>query len=228
MSLLHSLFDVFVSPTSLFGRIKYGERWGGWIFAILALAIFTLYCSFYSTVDSEWLVQRQLAEIQDLPASQREEFGQIFRNLSGYAGYVASAMSLILMLLAVSVLSFYYMYMDQSTEKKSYEQWFTFTLWTQTPVIISTLIFLIMLFTIPAQDFRPELIHYASLSQLLSIPSEQHYWYSLGNSLNIFYLWNIFLATVGIKIWTDTTFTKAALIAVTPYAVYVVAKIMMA
>ena len=228
MSLLHSLFDVFVSPASLFGRIKYGERWGGWIFAILTLAIFMLYYSFYSAVDSEWLVQRQMAEIQDLPASQREEMGQIFRNLSDYAGYVATALSVMLMLLAVSVLSLYYMYMDQSTEKKSYEQWFTFTLWTQTPVIISTVIFLIILFTVPAQDFRPDLINYSSLSNILNISNENKVIYSLGSSLNLFYVWNIFLATVGIKIWTDTSFTKAAFIALTPYVVYVVAQILMA
>ncbi|MDR6985071.1 hypothetical protein J2X32_003727 [Rheinheimera pacifica] len=228
MGLLNSLFDVFVSPASLFGRIKYGERWGGWVFAILTLAIFTLYFSFYSVIDSEWLVQRQLAEIQDLPTSQREEIARIFRNLAGYAGWIATLFSVMLMLLAVAVLSFYYMYMDQSTEKKSYEQWFTFTLWTQTPVLVSTLIFVVMLFTVPEQDFRPDLINYSSLSHILNISNENEVLYSLGSSLNLFYVWNIFLATVGIKIWTDTSFTKAAFIALTPYVVYVVAQILMA
>ena len=226
MGFVNSVCDVFVAPGSLFSRIRYGEAWGGWVFAILTLSIFVLYYSFYSVIDSEWLVQKQLAGIQDLPTSQREELARIFRSFAEYAGWLGTFLSMLVMMLVVSGLSCYYMFMDQSEQKKTFEQWFTFTLWTQTPVIVSTLMFIVMLVTIPAQDFRPDLINYSSVSQLFSIPAEQPLLYALGNSLDIFYLWNVFLATVGIKIWTETTFTKATLIAVTPYILYIVAKIL--
>ncbi|WP_395338229.1 Yip1 family protein [Ningiella sp. W23] len=227
MTLVYSFFDVFTSPSSFFHRIKYGDHKGRWIFLLLTLSIFALYYSFYSVIDSEWLVQKQLAEIQDLPASQQEELARIFRNLAEYAGWLGTFLSSTAMLVAVALLSLFYMYMDSSDERKSYEQWFSFTLWTQAPTIISTLIFMIILFTIPEQDFRPELINYASVSQLLGIQEESGYLYLIGNSFSVFYIWSIVLATIGIRIWANATWLKSLLIAVTPYIVYVVSQIIM-
>lgn len=227
MSFLQSLCDVFVSPASLFARIKQGELWGGWIFSSLALAIFVLYFSFYSVIDSEWLIQRQLAEIQELPLTQREEMERIFRSLAGFAGWFATLFSLAMMMAAVAALSVYFLWMDSSLEKKTYKQWFVFTLWTHAPIIVSSFVFLVVIYTVPEQDFRPDLIHYSSVSQLFSLTESNGILYVIAEKINVFYLWIILITAVGLKIWNGDNFYKCLLVAIIPYALYIVANMLM-
>ena len=83
-------------------------------------------------------------------------------------------------------------------------------------MVIYYLGFLILVLTASTNQISQTLMNYSSINQLLIGLEIGHPFYTLLESLNIFSIWGIFIAAIGLKSWTNFTFNKALLFAALP------------
>jgi hypothetical protein len=112
----------------------------------------------------------------------------------------------------------YYLFVSKQDPEANYGYgaWYGFGIWTMMPMIISSLGLLILVLTASTDQISQSLFNYASINQLLIGLEIGHPFYTLLESLNIFSIWGIFIAAIGLKCWTNFTFNKALLFAALP------------
>jgi len=112
----------------------------------------------------------------------------------------------------------YYLFVSKQDPEANYGYgaWYGFGIWTMMPMIISSLGLLILVLTASTDQISQSLFNYASINQLLIGLEIGHPFYTLLESLNIFSIWGIFIAAIGLKSWTNFTFNKALLFAALP------------
>lgn len=87
------------------------------------------------------------------------------------------------------------------------------------PMVISSLGIIALVFTATTNELSVRLFSYASINQLLLGLELGHPFYTMMESLNIFSIWGIALAAIGLKCWTNFSLNKAILFAALPSVV---------
>lgn len=221
-NLAAGLLDVFVSPASLFRALPEGRWWGWAAFALIIAASAISTYAFIGPMSPEWIVEQQILQMGDRLSDP--ELERIRPQLESMAPHTA-AFSVIgavattgLMIVLVGSLYMLLARLATSGPRRGWGTWLRFTTWTQLPLVAYSLGLIVLALIAPGPDQPMSLLGYASLNNLVLDLPPGHRWYSMALGLSLFTLWSLVLATIGMRVWTNASTVRSALLAVVPWA----------
>lgn len=216
-----TLVDIYVAPKSLFEQFKAAKKYS-WIALVLMLALSAGSAfMFYNGMSPEWLIEQQMQTLPaDMSPAEREAAEGMIAQTTGSMGIMSSVGMVIATMVFTAIFAGYYMLASkaggQNRQPLSYGDWFSFSIWTQMPMLINTLGFIALFATAATGDLPMSLPNYASLNQLvLGIAPGEHL-YAWAEALNLFSLWTVVLCAIGLKQLADMSAAKAYLLALLP------------
>lgn len=220
LSAPQALTTIFLSPAEVFKQLQQSRNWG-WVALLVIFATYMVSnLVFFAAIDPEWVVNKQMAVIMDtdFSATEREEMRRIYRNFADYSGITGGILSMLAILLSSLLLAATYMLLANSSRQKvEFNDWFVFVLWTQLIVVCKYLGFLSLFLITPSSELQLGLMNYSSLNQLFFAFDSESPLYQWAEKIDIFYLGQIVLATIGLRVWCGFSYGKSILIAALPY-----------
>jgi len=218
-----ALVDIFVAPANVFNQLKENKKWS-WLGLLLIVAISGVASMmFFSGMSPEWIVEQQLAQSSDLSAQEAAQAKDAMMQVAPYTGIMGAVFGGIFILIMTAVFAAYYMLMGKSAAVTkpnfSYGDWFSFTLWTSMPSIINTIGFMALFLTATTAELPLSMANYASVNQLFMNYLPGDALYNWAESLNLFSIWSIFLATVGFMRCCKMSLVNSLVAAILPYFV---------
>lgn len=215
-TLSSAVLDIFVAPKSLFDGLQSAKGWSWAALAIILMISGACIVSFYSGMSTEWIVEQQLLQAGDISPAEKDQLRAYFTQSAGSIGWLGAIFNGLFMLIMLAVLAGYFKLVS-GTDEYGYGDWFGFTVWTQMPTVVYMLGFLALYLTASTPDLPIMLLNYASANQLFLGLSAQDALYTWAESLNLFYLWYIALAAIGLNRWCDMNMTKATVLSALPF-----------
>ena len=214
-----ALVDIFISPSKAFNGLKEAKGWSFVAFILLAGILAASMFAFYNKADPQFLIDQQVAAASvDATIAEQKMIRQSMEQTIDMQVWFAIFGGIIGLAVINALMAGYYLFVSKQDPEANYGYgaWYGFGVWTMMPMIISSLGLLILVLTASTDQISQTLFNYASINQLLIGLEIGHPFYTLLESLNIFSIWGIFIAAIGLKSWTNFTFNKALLFAALP------------
>ena len=218
-NVMTALVDIFISPSKAFNGLKEAKGWSFVAFILLAGILAASMFAFYNKADPQYLIDEQVAVASvDATIAEQKMIRQSMEQTIDMQVWFAMFGGIIGLAVINALMAGYYLFVSKQDPEANYGYgaWYGFGVWTMMPMIISSLGLLILVLTASTDQISQTLFNYASINQLLIGLEIGHPFYTLLESLNIFSIWGIFIAAIGLKSWTNFTFNKALLFAALP------------
>lgn len=218
-NVMTALVDIFISPSKAFNGLKEAKGWSFVAFILLAGILAASMFTFYNKADPQFLIDQQVAAASvDATIAEQKMIRQSMEQTIDMQVWFAIFGGIIGLAVINALMAGYYLFVSKQDPEANYGYgaWYGFGVWTMMPMIISSLGLLILVLTASTDQISQALFNYASINQLLIGLEIGHPFYTLLESLNIFSIWGIFIAAIGLKSWTNFTFNKALLFAALP------------
>ncbi|QLE08109.1 YIP1 family protein [Pseudoalteromonas shioyasakiensis] len=218
-NVMTALVDIFISPSKAFNGLKEAKGWSFVAFILLAGILAASMFAFYNKADPQFLIDQQVAAASvDATIAEQKMIRQSMEQTIDMQVWFAIFGGIIGLAVINALMAGYYLFVSKQDPEANYGYgaWYGFGVWTMMPMIISSLGLLILVLTASTDQISQTLFNYASINQLLIGLEIGHPFYTLLESLNIFSIWSIFIAAIGLKCWTNFTFNKALLFAALP------------
>ncbi|WP_462146274.1 YIP1 family protein [Pseudoalteromonas gelatinilytica] len=218
-NVMTALVDIFISPNKAFNGLKEAKGWSFVAFLLLAGILAASMFAFYNKADPQYLIDQQVAAASvDATIAEQKMIRQSMEQTIDLQVWFAMFGGIIGLAVINALMAGYYLFVSKQDPEANYGYgaWYGFGVWTMMPMIISSLGLLILVLTASTDQISQSLFNYASINQLLIGLEIGHPFYTLLESLNIFSIWGIFIAAIGLKSWTNFTFNKALLFAALP------------
>ncbi len=218
-NVMTALVDIFISPSKAFNGLKEAKGWSFVAFILLAGILAASMFAFYNKADPQFLIDQQVAAASvDATIAEQKMIRQSMEQTIDMQVWFAIFGGIIGLAVINALMAGYYLFVSKQAPEANYGYgaWYGFGVWTMMPMIISSLGLLILVLTASTDQISQTLFNYASINQLLIGLEIGHPFYTLLESLNIFSIWGIFIAAIGLKSWTNFTFNKALLFAALP------------
>jgi len=218
-NVMTALVDIFISPSKAFNGLKEAKGWSFVAFILLAGILAASMFAFYNKADPQFLIDQQVAVASvDATIAEQKMIRQSMEQTIDLQVWFAMFGGIIGLAVINALMAGYYLFVSKQDPEANYGYgaWYGFGVWTMMPMIISSLGLLILVLTASTDQISQSLFNYASINQLLIGLEIDHPFYTLLESLNIFSIWGIFIAAIGLKSWTNFTFNKALLFAALP------------
>ena len=218
-NVMTALVDIFISPSKAFNGLKEAKGWSFVDFILLAGILAASMFAFYNKADPQFLIDQQVAAASvDATIAEQKMIRQSMEQTIDMQVWFAIFGGIIGLAVINALMAGYYLFVSKQDPEANYGYgaWYGFGVWTMMPMIISSLGLLILVLTASTDQISQTLFNYASINQLLIGLEIGHPFYTLLESLNIFSIWGIFIAAIGLKSWTNFTFNKALLFAALP------------
>ncbi|MCP4587658.1 YIP1 family protein [Pseudoalteromonas sp.] len=218
-NVMTALVDIFISPSKAFNGLKEAKGWSFVAFILLAGILAASMFAFYNKADPQFLIDQQVAAASvDATIAEQKMIRQSMEQTIDMQVWFAIFGGIIGLAVINALMAGYYLFVSKQDPEANYGYgaWYGFGIWTMMPMIISSLGLLILVLTASTDQISQSLFNYASINQLLIGLEIGHPFYTLLESLNIFSIWGIFIAAIGLKCWTNFTFNKALLFAALP------------
>ncbi len=218
-NVMTALVDIFISPSKAFNGLKEAKGWSFVAFILLAGILAASMFAFYNKADPQFLIDQQVATASvDATIAEQKMIRQSMEQTIDMQVWFAIFGGIIGLAVINALMAGYYLFVSKQDPEANYGYgaWYGFGVWTMMPMIISSLGLLILVLTASTDQISQTLFNYASINQLLIGLEIGHPFYTLLESLNIFSIWGIFIAAIGLKSWTNFTFNKALLFAALP------------
>ncbi|MGB0923651.1 MAG: YIP1 family protein, partial [Pseudoalteromonas shioyasakiensis] len=215
-NVMTALVDIFISPSKAFNGLKEAKGWSFVAFILLAGILAASMFAFYNKADPQFLIDQQVAAASvDATIAEQKMIRQSMEQTIDMQVWFAIFGGIIGLAVINALMAGYYLFVSKQDPEANYGYgaWYGFGIWTMMPMIISSLGLLILVLTASTDQISQSLFNYASINQLLIGLEIGHPFYTLLESLNIFSIWGIFIAAIGLKSWTNFTFNKALLFA---------------
>jgi len=218
-SITAPFLNVFAAPDELF-RDQLQSRKAGW----LALVILLLMTSgsilyFYGGMSPEWIVEQQMLQTPEQSPAEDKQVRQFLTEQAPYTGTLGAIFNAIFYMIILAVFAAYFKFAGRSNEQQTYGDWFNFAIWTQMPMLVHIVGFLALVVTANTPDLPIMLANYSSLNQLVLDLPMSHNMYTWAETINLFYLWSIFIAAKGLMNWCKMSATAATIYSAVPYVV---------
>ena len=218
-NVMTALVDIFISPSKAFNGLKEAKGWSFVAFILLAGILAASMFAFYNKADPQFLIDQQVAAASvDATIAEQKMIRQSMEQTIDMQVWFAIFGGIIGLAVINALMAGYYLFVSKQDPEANYGYgaWYGFGVWTMMPMIISSLGLLILVLTASTDQISQTLFNYASINQLLIGLEIGHPFYTLLESLNIFSIWGIFIAAIGLKSCTNFTFNKALLFAALP------------
>ncbi|MBM7073176.1 YIP1 family protein [Shewanella sp. 202IG2-18] len=222
-SSISALTDIFVSPTKAFNAINEKKGWSWAAFIAVSLVMTLASYLFFSSTDPQFLLEQQLATLDpNMSAEERKMAEEGMQATSGMQVWFAIGGGIFGLIIANALYALYLLLiskMDANCDKK-FGDWFGFSVWTNMPLVISSLGIIILVLTASTDQLSISLMNYASLNQLVLGLEPQSKFFALTEAFNIFVIWSIALTVIGLKSWTNFSANKALVLGILPSAIF--------
>ena len=218
-NVMTALVDIFISPSKAFNGLKEAKGWSFVAFILLAGILAASMFAFYNKADPQFLIDQQVAAASvDATIAEQKMIRQSMEQTIDLQVWFAMFGGIIGLAVINALMAGYYLFVSKQDPEANYGYgaWYGFGVWAMMPLVIYYLGFLILLLTASTNQISQTLMNYSSINQLLIGLEIGHPFYTLLESLNIFSIWGIFIAAIGLKSWTNFTFNKALLFAALP------------
>ncbi|MEL7386707.1 MAG: YIP1 family protein [Pseudomonadota bacterium] len=208
-NVMTALVDIFISPSKAFNGLKEAKGWSFVAFILLAGILAASMFAFYNKADPQFLIDQQVAVASvDATIAEQKMIRQSMEQTIDLQVWFAMIGGIIGLAVINALMAGYYLFVSKQDPEANYGYgaWYGFGVWTMMPMIISSLGLLILVLTASTDQISQSLFNYASINQLLIGLEIGHPFYTLLESLNIFSIWGIFIAAIGLKSWTNFTF----------------------
>ena len=216
---LSACIDIFIIPSKAFNGLKEAKGWSWLAFALLALTLAASAYTFYTTADSQFILDQQVAAASvDATIGEKKMIRQSMEQSLDNQVWFAIGGGIFGLLFINALLSGYYMLISKQDPDAnySYGAWYGFGVWSMMPMVISSLGVVALVLTASNNELPISLFNYASINQLFLGLELGDSFYNMMESLSIFSLWSIALVAIGLKCWTNFSFNKALLFAALP------------
>ncbi|MCO6356986.1 YIP1 family protein [Pseudoalteromonas shioyasakiensis] len=218
-NVMTALVDIFISPSKAFNGLKEAKGWSFVAFILLASILAASMFAFYNKADPQFLIDQQVAAASvDATIAEQKMIRQSMEQTIDLQVWFAMFGGIIGLAVINALMAGYYLFVSKQDPEANYGYgaWYGFGVWAMMPLVIYYLGFLILVLTASTNQISQTLMNYSSINQLLIGLEIGHPFYTLLESLNIFSIWSIFIAAIGLKSWTNFTFNKALLFAALP------------
>lgn len=218
-NVMTALVDIFISPSKAFNGLKEAKGWSFVAFILLAGILAASMFAFYNKADPQFLIDQQVAAASvDATIAEQKMIRQSMEQTIDMQVWFAIFGGIIGLAVINALMAGYYLFVSKQDPEANYGYgaWYGFAVWAMMPLVIYYLGFLILVLTASTNQISQTLMNYSSINQLLIGLEIGHPFYTLLESLNIFSIWSIFIAAIGLKSWTNFTFNKALLFAALP------------
>ncbi|MAD05506.1 MAG: YIP1 family protein [Pseudoalteromonas sp.] len=218
-NVMTALVDIFISPSKAFNGLKEAKGWSFVAFILLAGILAASMFAFYNKADPQFLIDQQVAVASvDATIAEQKMIRQSMEQTIDMQVWFAMFGGIIGLAVINALMAGYYLFVSKQDPEANYGYgaWYGFGVWAMMPLVIYYLGFLILVLTASTNQISQTLMNYSSINQLLIGLEIGHPFYTLLESLNIFSIWSIFIAAIGLKCWTNFTFNKALLFAALP------------
>ena len=218
-NVMTALVDIFISPSKAFNGLKEAKGWSFVAFILLAGILAASMFAFYNKADPQFLIDQQVAAASvDATIAEQKMIRQSMEQTVDLQVWFAIFGGIIGLAVINALMAGYYLFVSKQDPEANYGYgaWYGFGVWAMMPLVIYYLGFLILVLTASTNQISQTLMNYSSINQLLIGLEIGHPFYTLLESLNIFSIWGIFIAAIGLKSWTNFTFNKALLFAALP------------
>lgn len=216
---IQACFDVLLAPTKAFATVKDKKGWT-WLPFFLVLGMTSaVFVHYFSVVDINWFQDQSLEQAAAMTGMSYEELKASSSEADASSAMIQTVVGVVITLIAMNLLSaVYYLLATKITAKNEYgfKNWFAFTWWTSLPIVVSSLASILVIFfavdsNISMNDLQP-----TSLNSLIFSVEQSHAWFNFLEAINIFSIWMIVIASIGLKTWLNIDTKKAAILAVLP------------
>ncbi|WP_217875584.1 YIP1 family protein [Pseudoalteromonas shioyasakiensis] len=217
-NVMTALVDIFISPSKAFNGLKEAKGWSFVAFILLAGILAASMFAFYNKADPQFLIDQQVAAAVDATIAEQKMIRQSMEQTIDMQVWFAMFGSIIGLAIINALMAGYYLFVSKQDPEANYGYgaWYGFGVWTMMPLVIYYLGILVLVLTASTNQISQTLMSYSSINQLLIGLEIGHPLYTLLESLNIFSIWSILIAAIGLKSWTNFTFNKALLFAALP------------
>lgn len=219
-SVFNAMVDIVPAPARALDEVKLHTRWFWWPLLTLLAATIAVYVFYFTWVDFEWLVDETIrgAIRGGSPADQAEAIRGF---MSVNNSIIFSILGIVLVTLAVYAIQAGYLHLVNKAvgdPSLGYGQWFSFTVWTAFVGIFNALAALVVILMADSNQLAQTELAPLSMNALFIHAEPGETWFTWGNSLGLVNFWMLWLMTLGFARWTGASMGKAALVAVTPWA----------
>jgi hypothetical protein len=194
------------------------------LFPLLVLIIGTagLVLWYYRVVDIEWFTDRQLRSssfTSQLTEAQIETRAKAAAERGGTAAAIAAITTGLGLVLGYLLVSAYYLLAGKVTNvQRSYRQWFALSCWTSLPSLLSIIPAAIVLLTATTAQIDQTELRVLSLNSLFFHRSLGEPGYTLLTSVGVPEFLSIYLAMLGVKVWSQRSWIFSAIFTLLPLA----------
>src|SRR5688572_4664712 len=208
------------APSSAYSELR--ERPRFWFpLLVLVLSTVALVYWYYSIVDIEWLKDTLFSnnpDIQKLPEEQRAaSMAMMTRTTLLWSSVIGGALGLPIVFLLMAL----YLLLAAKITKLPFglKHWYAFTSWSSLPMLLGTVVAAILLLLSDTTQINPSTLQALSINQLLLHRPMGSPGHSLFESLNIPGLLSYALMIIGIKTWSQRSWTFSSLFILLPAVV---------
>ncbi|MCQ8879781.1 YIP1 family protein [Pseudoalteromonas shioyasakiensis] len=216
---LSASIDIFISPSKTFNGLKEAKGWSWLAFALITIMLVASTYIFYSNADSQFILEEQVAAATvDATIGEKKMIRQSMEQGIDNQIWFAMGGGVFGIILINALIAGYYLLVSKQDPDAnySYGAWYGFGFWAMMPMVISSLGVIALVLTASTNELSMSLFNYASINQLILGLELGHPFYTMMESLNIFSIWGIALAAIGLKCWTNFSLNKAILFAALP------------
>ncbi|CAM4375615.1 YIP1 family protein [Pseudoalteromonas ostreae] len=216
---LSASIDIFISPSKTFNGLKEAKGWSWLAFALITIMLIASTYIFYSNADSQFILEEQVAAATvDATIGEKKMIRQSMEQGIDNQIWFAMGGGVFGIILINALIAGYYLLVSKQDPDAnySYGAWYGLGFWTMMPMVISSLGVIALVLTASTNELSMSLLNYASINQLILGLELGHPFYTMMESLNIFSIWGIALAAIGLKCWTNFSLNKAILFAALP------------
>ncbi|MGO2373115.1 MAG: YIP1 family protein [Pseudoalteromonas prydzensis] len=216
---ISACIDIFISPSKAFNGLKEAKGWSWLAFALITIMLVASTYIFYSNADSQFILEEQVAAATvDATIGEKKMIRQSMeQGIDNQIWFAMGGGIFGIILINALVAGYYLLVSKQDPDANySYGAWYGFGFWAMMPMVISSLGVTALVLTASTNELSMSLFNYASINQLILGLELGHPFYTMMESLNIFSIWGIALAAIGLKCWTNFSLNKAILFAALP------------
>lgn len=188
------------------------------LLAIVAAVLLQLW--YMNVVDMEWLVDAQLRSSSFARQMSEEQIAEAVRRAGENTGVqmVLGTIAAVLLLVIVRLLeAVYYLLAGKITNvQRGFKQWFALACWTSLPALLAVIPAAVNLLTADSNQIPQDALQPLSFNALFFHRAMGEPGYTLFLSMNVLSIVGVFLAALGVRVWSGRSWLFSIVFASLP------------
>lgn len=207
-------------PRKAFAELDARPRFW-WPLLVVAIASAVVNYWYTAAVDLEWLADIQLRAnplTQNMTSDELARMAQRSAANQGASAILNGVVTLLILPLIMLASALYYSIAGKVTgAERSYRHWLALSAWASIPTLLVLLASAIVLLTASTNQISQSDLQPLSFNSLFLHREPGDPGFTLLTSLNLIQLVSIYLATVGVRVWTGRSWLFSAIFVALPY-----------